>query len=91
MRTDREIFKIPKISGAIGFEHMCANSAHDQNDLILNFQYNQISYFCVEAFDSKVWSQQNIWYWVNIIGLCLIFVLSTKKLGYTMVLYEKNS
>ena len=27
---------------------------------------------------------------VNILGLCLIFALSTKKLGFTMVLYEKN-
>ena len=27
---------------------------------------------------------------VNILGLCLIFALLTKKLGFTMVLYEKN-
>ena len=27
---------------------------------------------------------------VNILGLCLIFGLSTKKLGFTIVLYEKN-
>ena len=27
---------------------------------------------------------------VNILGLCLIFAFSTKKLGFTMVLYEKK-
>ena len=27
---------------------------------------------------------------VNILCLCLIFTLSTKKLGFTIVLYEKN-
>ena len=47
MCTDREIFKILKISGAIGFEHMCANSAHDQNDLILNLQYNHMNFLAM--------------------------------------------
>ena len=27
---------------------------------------------------------------VNMLGLCLIFGLSTKKLGFAMILYEKN-
>ena len=32
----------------------------------------------------------SIFFLVNILGLCLIIGLSTKKLGFTMFLYEKN-